>query len=384
MVRKLHIINIGMPMRKFILLMGMCLFIPVFATAQALSTTDKFTITAVGEIQPGGDLTVLTVGLDGSQIYTAYNMDITLPEGLVFAQDEFGDIGWLDPYAMPPIYPLEGRAYTHSLSGALQTNGNFRLECHSTKNADFTATSGELFYVNVKASAYAKPGTYTIKMTGLNLTTNVDGKAQKYIPDGDLNTGDITIGTQAKVSVAIKAANKYSTCILPFAYAVPSGIKAYSSLGVEGDVLRLAEVAEMEAYKPYILYSETDYTATWQGTVDPALYPEEKAVTVGGLTGVVANHTALSGYVLQNQGTGACFHPIGTTSFVIPEGRCYLSVAPQSESHLRFEVTPTDITDTLADDAAEEVIYDLFGRRVTAPQSGKIYISTLRGAFIHK
>ncbi len=362
----------------------MLLFIPVSVAAQIQSTTDKFTISPV-TVHPGGELATFTVALDGSLIYTAYNMEIQLPAGVEFAKDSYGDVVWTS-LKKCPIYPYtEDRdgntTYTHSVQSAPQTNGNYRVICTSTINADFTATSGDLYYVNVKASPYAKPGVATVKMFGLNLTTKDE---QKYIPEGDLNTGEITIGTNATVPVSISATNKFSTCILPFALAaLPEGLSAFSAADVSGDVLTLQEETSLSAYTPYILYAEAGFSGNLTGTVDAALYPEGGKATVNGLTGVLTPKEVSSGYVMQNQGSGVRFHAIGDTPFIIPAGRCYLSLDPQV-TQLRIAVNHTAITDITVDSCAPEAVYDILGRPVKNMRPGRLYISAKRKAFIYK
>ncbi len=302
----------------------MLLSIPVAVVAQTQSTTDKFTISPV-TVQPGGDYATFTVGLEGSRLYTAYNMEIELPAGVEFAEDVYGGVIWISGTGNC-VYTVTqspfGTSFSHTLESAPQVNGNYRVICYSGTNADFTKTSGDLFTVNVKASPYAKPGEATIKMFGLNLTTKDE---QKYIPEGDLNTGEITIGTEATVPVSISATNKLSTCILPFALAaLPEGLRAFSAAGIEGDVLTLSEQTSLAAYTPYILYAEAGFSGSLTGTVDAALYPEGATATVNGLTGVLTPQEVSSGYVMQNQGSGVRFHAIGSTPFVIPAAPCYL------------------------------------------------------------
>ncbi len=313
-------------------------------------------------------------------------MDIELPEGLVFTTKNnvyatrFGGTGTVYPYTEDED---GNKSYTHSVSSNC-IDGSLRVACISLQNENFTANSGNLFRCYVKASPYAKPGTYTINMTGLNLTANAGGVTTKYVPEGDLNEGSVTVGTSATVPVTINAANKYGTCILPFAVSeLPAGLKAYKSLGINGDALYLQETTSLEAYTPYVLNAEAGYTGNFTGTVDASLYPEGGSVTVNGLTGILTSQEVTSGYILQNQGEGAKFYIIGSTPFSLPAGRCYLSETT-SEARLRFEIVPTTNINAVTDDSKQEVIYNLLGQRVTTPQSKNIYISNKRGAFIQK
>lgn len=350
---------------------------------QPIETTDRFVI-ADTELMPGGKETTFTVGVEGSRIYTAYNMEIELPEGLAYAPNAKGSC--VAKYTKDGMYYYDdfSEQYSHELSSAIISNGNLRVICISLSNENFEKESGGLFRVLIKASPYVRPGNAEIRMFGLNLTTA--SPVQKYIPEGDLNTGTVTVGNEASVPVNISATNQYGTCILPFALdALPEGLEAYTVASIEADVLRLTPATSVEAYTPYILYAGNGFSGTLTGTVDESLYPEEKSVTVNGLTGVIAAREVTSGFILQNQGDGVKFHPVGETPFALPEGRCYLSEEITAGINLRIFRDVTGIIDRTACPITQpEQLFDLAGRRVQHPQSGRIYISSRRGVFIQK
>lgn len=214
--------------------------------------------------------------------------------------------------------------FTHIFASGLQVNGNLRVACFSSLNEDFTSFSGRLFRVSVKASPYAKPGMGEIRMFGLNLT--VAENAQKYIPEGDLNTGEIEVGNHASVPISISAANRYGTCILPFGLeALPAGLEAYTVASVSDGVLKLDPVTALQPIRPYVLYAANGFSGVLEGTVDASLYPEDtRSVTVNGLTGIVTPQEVTEGYILQNQGDGVRFYRVGDVPLLcLPDGATF-------------------------------------------------------------
>lgn len=227
---------------------------------QPIETTDRFVIAGT-ELMPGGKETTFTVGVEGSRIYTAYNMEIELPEGLAYAPNAKGSC--VAKYTKDGMYYYDdfSEQYSHELSSAIISNGNLWVICISLSNENFEKESGGLFRVLIKASPYARPGNAEIRMFGLNLTTA--SPVQKYIPEGDLNTGTVTVGNEVSVPVNISATNQYGTCILPFALdALPEGLEAYTVASIEADVLRLTPATSVEAYTPYILYAGNGFSGT--------------------------------------------------------------------------------------------------------------------------
>ena len=123
-------------MRKSIfILFFACLFCVGHAVADNVLT--------VGDVNvPQGGQATLEVGCSFDTEYTAFELQIALPDGLALLSDEDG-------------YPIIERAFdtNHILTGnLLQSNGNYKITCRSMDNISIP-TSGVLFRVTVVANA---------------------------------------------------------------------------------------------------------------------------------------------------------------------------------------------------------------------------------------
>jgi hypothetical protein len=100
-------------------------------------------------------------------------------------------------------------------------------------------------------STYAKPGALSLALSDQALTT---ADMTEYDP-ADVTDENVTIGTTAKASLSVSADNKWSTCILPFATALPDGLKAYTCSSKDDDeqVFYLTEATAIDAFTPYVL-----------------------------------------------------------------------------------------------------------------------------------
>lgn len=360
-------------MRKFLLLFSICALIS--SNALSLETDDYFTISAA-ELTPNGNYVMLTVGLQGSRLYTAYNLDITLPPGVDVYGDEDGL--WVMMDEDEGIYPYTSKmgrkTFTHTLSCSYGVQGErvLRLSCFSALNESFTTTSGNLFKVAVVASAFAKPGKNTIHITGGNLTAIEDNVTNKYVP-ADKDYEVLTIGSSSSLDININAGNKFSTCILPFD-CTPSGFSAYSANSVDGDYIVLDEVQKMSAYTPYIIYNATGFTGKVSGTVDGSKYVA--TATSGLLTGAIEPQKITEGYVMQNKGEGSMFYKVDGQAFTIPAGKCWYSQTSGAKDALGFEFgsTPSGISKLADSTEKSSAVYDLNGRLIANPQIGHIYI----------
>lgn len=112
-----------------------------------------------------GDKTTqyLTIELkEGSMLYTAYQMEVYLPEGLVLAKRPNGkyDMGFKQSY----IYDWdEDDGYSHSLGSEFHPESNkVKFSCISPVNDLFKSTEGILFHIGLVPTDDAVPGEYNI------------------------------------------------------------------------------------------------------------------------------------------------------------------------------------------------------------------------------
>lgn len=337
-------------------------------------TNDHITVNDVTLVPGSADTYQVEISLVGSQIYTAYQMDILFPPGVDVVVDEDGP--YVDLWDGDGcIYPYVRKKIVHSLSSSygVVSNKLLRISCSDDMNRVLTATSGKLLYFLVKASPYLKPGDVILKVTNLDFITKEN--AQKY------HCKDQTLTLHAKAestaTLSVSGSSHYGTCVLPFAVSpLPDGVKAYSAKGLDetGQLVVLSEVTQLAAYTPYILYSASGYSGSLSGTVDANKYGE--VVSDGLLCGDIAPQKKSEGYVLQDLGEGAKFYAMDGVEFLIPEGKCWLQPdQPQSAPALGIQVggTTTAITTPTATPATTP-IYTLDGVRGSEMQPGRIYI----------
>lgn len=183
-------------------------------------TNDHITVNDVTLVPGSADTYQVEISLVGSQIYTAYQMDILFPPGVDVVVDEYG------PYVVlwdgdRCIYP-KGRdgKLVHSLSSSygVVSNKRLRISCRDDMNRVLTATSGKLLYFLVKVSPYLKPGDVVLKVTNLDFITKEN--AQKYHCKDQTLTLHAT--AESTVTLSVSGSSHYGTCVLPFAVPLNS------------------------------------------------------------------------------------------------------------------------------------------------------------------
>lgn len=340
-------------------------------------TDDNITVNDVTLVPGSTDTYQVEISLVGSQIYTAYQMDILFPPGVDVVVDEDGP--YVDLWDGDGcIYPYVRRKLVHSLSSSYGVISNklLRISCSDDMNRVLTATSGKLLYFKVKVSPYLKPGDVILKVTNLDFITITKENSQKY------SCKDQTLTLHAKaestVNLSVSGSSHYGTCVLPFAVSsLPDGVKAYSAKGLDdtGKLVVLREVTQLAAYTPYILYSTSGYTGPLKGTVDANKYGE--VVSDGLLRGAIAPQKCTDGYVLQDLGEGAKFYAMDGVEFLIPEGKCWLEMPAAQASAPQYGIqigTTTGITAPTTSATAHGKIYTLDGKEVKTMQPGGIYV----------
>lgn len=340
----------------------------------AVETTDRISFQVVA-LTPGETETqYISLVIVGSRKYSAYNLDIKIPEGVELAFDEGEEDVYFDSDC---IIPYSKGNPKHQIDATYTAEDrNLRISCVSMSNAEFKANSGVVCYIGLTVPAFTKPGALEIEMSGLNLTT-ADGT--KYEPAAGTNT-NVSIGTSAKADLSVSSANKWSTVILPFATELPAGLKAYTcnSKSDEEKVFYLTEATQIDAYTPYILYSESGYAGTLEGEVDASQYPESGKVEAGYLTGAIEKQTTNEGYILQNKGEGVKFYLANPElSYTIPAGKCWATPTDAEQDSYDFSFAPTAVNSVAETvESKNENKYDINGVMIDSPRKGQLYIQS--------
>ena len=338
-------------------------------------TDDHITVNEVTLVPGSTDTYQVEISLVGSQIYTAYQMDILFPPGVDVVVDEDGP--YVDLWDGDGcIYPYVRKKLVHSLSSSYGVISSklLRISCRGDMNKELTAIKGKLLYFLVKVSPYLKPGDVVLKVTNLDFITKEN--AQKYHCKDQTLTLHATAESTATLSV--NGSSHYGTCVLPFAVStLPADVKAYSAKGLDdtGQLVVLDEVTQLAAYTPYILYSASGYSGSLSGPVDANKYGE--VVSDGLLRGAIAPQKKSAGYVLQDLGEGAKFYAMDGVEFLIPEGKCWLEMPVAQASAPQYGIqigATTGITAPATSVSAHGKIYTLDGKLVKTMQPGGIYV----------
>lgn len=356
-------------------------------------TDDYLTLTGrTGKtLDPGSsdETYYITIGLVGneSRYYTACQMDIVFPDGVepVYQGNNprvalrSVDNG-LFPSTKPIIdyddddEPIYGSpVYTHVAEYNYLTRQDgkrvLRIGIRSSLNEDFAKYSGDVVRFWVKASGYAKPSDNAFKLEGVKLITQAE---IGYVPNVEMK--GVVITNNATAPFNVSGTNHWSTCILPFATEIPSGVKAYTSSEHESENIILRQAESIEAYSPYILYSESGYSGTVSGTVDANNYPESGIVTVGNLTGAIVPQTVTEGFIMQKHDNKVQFYAIAAgDQFLVPAGKCWMNIASDNTKAFNFliEEDETAIRSLTADSSPwRGEIYNLAGQRMSQMQKG--------------
>ena len=347
----------------------------VVMPAGAVSTSDKLVLSDV-TLNPGdGTAKYATLSVVSAvRKYAAFNVDIYLPEGVEPLLSSAG----VPRVTKTGILPKDDfdEEYLHTLSATYSKEDNkINVICYASPTADFTSMQGVLCRVYLTASTYAKPGKASVELKKQNLTT---ADETKYEP-ADASY-DITIGTSAKADLSVSSANKWSTVILPFATELPAGVKAYTcnSKNDEEKVFYLTAATQIDAYTPYILYSESGYTGTLTGEVDASQYPEAGYVKSGYLTGAVKSQTTNEGYILQKlNGVVKFYKADAEKTYNIPAGKCWATPTDAEQDSYDFSFAPTAVNSVVETvESKNENKFDINGVMINSPQKGQLYIQS--------
>lgn len=359
--------------------------------------TDDYVTLGDLTVEPGKDeVYKLKVNLNGTQFYTAFEMDIELPSGLepVMEKDSEGD---MRPKVMiwrgqgTTIYPYTvdeetgDRDFSYILFASYGVIGkNILRMAVSVNGKDFTATSGTLVTIYCKASPYLKPGVNDVHITKCHFITNekviIDGKemrGQQY--NCKDRTEKINALAKSTATINVSAKNKWGSCVVPFDIPVlPSGLEAYTVTDRQSGIAYLKPQTSILAYTPVLLYAENGFSGTFSGDVDETKYKEVAQQDI--IYGAIVPQTKDNGFVLQNLGEGVKLYAMSGQTFEIPAGKCWVEPTftngPQYMEMVIDDGTTGIGSAECSNGTAqhEPVFYSLDGKRVENPLPGNIYI----------
>lgn len=357
--------------------------------------TDDYVTLGELTVEPGKDeVYQLKVNLTGTQIYTAFEMDIKLPSGLepVMVKDSKGDMRpkvWLWMGENTVFSLIEGPGYnipSHTLIASYGAVGKniLRMSCYSGTVENFTATSGTLVTIYCKASPYLKPGVNDVHITKCHFITNekviIDGKemrGQQYNCKDRTETINALAKSTATINVSAK--NQWGSCVVPFDIPVlPSGLEAYTVTDRQSGIAYLKPQTSIVAYTPVLLYAENGFSGTFSGDVDETKYKEVAQQDI--IYGAIVPQTKNNGFVLQNLGEGVKLYAMSGQTFEIPAGKCWVEPTFTNGPQYMEMVIDDGTTGIGSAECSngiaqhEPVFYSLDGKRVENPLPGNIYI----------
>ena len=183
--------------------------------------------------------------------------------------------------------------------------------------------------------------------------------------------------TTATYNTTINTTAKAGTLYLPYAAAIPSGVKAYTLTYTSGSEVTATEITTgtIPANTPVLLNGEgsTDFNGT--GVAIDA----DGAFASGALTGVLEQgFVPKDSYVLQNGDSGLGFYKVAADNTIgIKPFRAYLTATGGgSRVAINFADETTGINAVQGSDVkvnGSEAVYNLQGQRVAQPTKG-LYI----------
>lgn len=118
---------------------------------------------------------------------TAFQFDVSLPDGITFADDGVN---------LSSTDTANRMSDSHVISSKVQSNGDLRVVCFSTDNASISGTHGAVATLRLKADPSLNAGIYQLTLHDIHIA-HVDGKNEITPPD---HVTTISVGQPTSVS----------------------------------------------------------------------------------------------------------------------------------------------------------------------------------------
>ena len=312
-----------------------------------------------------GNAVLATLGATGENNPTGYGLNANnavkghLAQAFTITQVEGSNL-----YNISIVRP-EGTVYL--------TYGSLNGSAANWKNQQIQATTDPEKKGEFKIEATTKEGVLKILNTVDNNYLDCQDGGSIYTDTGiEAEEFNFDPASEHTVTLTISAA-EWATLILPFADALPEGVKAYSCAEAAGENLTLVEAESIDANTPYLVSgAEGTYTFTGYGMADKDAY------TKGLFTGTYVDYQTTAGnntYVLQNGAEGVAFYLVGEDAQpMVKAYRCYMTYAATEGAPVFRIGKGTTSIDNVQLTNDNVVIYDLMGRKVNTMVKGGMYI----------
>ncbi len=172
----------------------------------------------------------------------------------------------------------------------------------------------------------------------------------------------------------IEGVGNLGTFSAPFATEIPAGVTAYYGASTGDDYVSLTAIkgSVIPANEGVVLESAAETSVTMVPAIEAGAAIENKLANTAGQakTDIGANDYVLAAD--KNDGNKAAFCKLA--SGTVAMNKAYLVMSGASAVKLVFGGTATGIEDAVEADDAAAPVYDLAGRKVSAPVKGGIYV----------
>ena len=211
----------------------------IIGLAVALSALQAQNTVTVGDVElKKGNSALVSVELANELAFSAFQMDLTLPEGFSIPTTMNED----EEEVLDITLNASRKKSSHQLVYNVLDNGNIRIGSYSSQNATLKGTSGEIIQFRIVAADEVETGIYTARLSRLLFSTA--DPAVEY----DLGTVDFQIAYEGdavdiepvvpKRSVEVNA-GQYGRCVFEGEVIEPNGSYTLSEEFEDGAAIQL-------------------------------------------------------------------------------------------------------------------------------------------------
>ena len=283
----------------------------------ALQAQNKVSLSSVDFVK--GESAVMTVDLQNEITFSAFQMDLTLPEGFAIATVKGSDK--LD------ITLDEARKHSSHILSYNQKGNKVRITAYSSSNANLTGNSGKLLSIGLIAKEAALPGVYQASVDNVLFTTAEEEEIElanavadiklKYVVENsvtDASLGSISISGNPyhgeKQTVTVSPIEHYELDkLLVNGVDVTNKVKdnVYTITSLESNVNAIASFKPMTYVATFVIDGQTiaEKPILYSAAVEAPAAPAKEGHTFDGWKDVPAtmpgkNITITGSYTVNN------------------------------------------------------------------------------------
>ena len=296
------------------------IFSIIIVLAVALGALQAQNVITVSDVSlHEGETATVSVELTNEIEFSAFQMDLKLPEGFSIATTINED----DEEVLDIALSDARKKSTHSVSYNILNSGTIRIASFSSTNATYKGTSGEILQIRIVAREDAEAGAYATTLSNILFTTPdavdynlgtvsfdvIYSVNEPIMPTNKISASEVSLQLDESAFLSVELANETEFSAFQMDLLLPAGLYIATTTNEDGEEVLDITLGENRKKSTHVLA----YNMLSNGAIRIASYSNTNATYKGTSGEIVRFRIAATEDIVEGEYTALLSNVIFTT-----------------------------------------------------------------------